>query len=70
VSPTCLPWGSFEQKVAELLSRRVKVSHGDLVVHGDLCHLQRSIALLPHELSPKGFYPGRDKSGLEGMTQT
>jgi hypothetical protein len=23
---------------------------------------------LPHD--PKGFYPGRDKSRLEGMTQT
>jgi hypothetical protein len=25
---------------------------------------------LPHDLGPKGFYLGRDKSGLEGMTQT
>jgi hypothetical protein len=25
---------------------------------------------LPHDLGPTGFYPGRDKSGLEGMTRT
>jgi hypothetical protein len=25
---------------------------------------------LPYDLDPKGFYSGRDKSGLEGMTQT
>jgi hypothetical protein len=25
---------------------------------------------LPHDLGPKGFYSGREKSGLEGMTQT
>jgi hypothetical protein len=25
---------------------------------------------LPHDLGSKGFYYGRDKSGLEGMTQT
>jgi hypothetical protein len=37
------------------------------IVHGDLIHLQRSIALLPHDLGLKDFYPGRDKSGLEGM---
>jgi hypothetical protein len=26
--------------------------------------------MLPHDLGLKGFYPGRDKYGLEGMTQT
>jgi hypothetical protein len=25
-------------------------------------------ALLPHDLGPKGFYSGRDKSDLEGVT--
>jgi hypothetical protein len=40
------------------------------VAHGALVHLQRLIALLPHDLDPKGFYSGRDKSGLEGMTRT
>jgi hypothetical protein len=25
-------------------------------------------ALLPHDLGPKDFYPGRDKFGLESMT--
>jgi hypothetical protein len=25
---------------------------------------------LPHDLVPNDFYSGRDKSGLEGMTQT
>jgi hypothetical protein len=29
--------------------------------------LPRLIALLPHDMGPKGFYPRRDKSGLEGM---
>jgi uncharacterized protein (DUF58 family) len=28
------------------------------------------IALLLHDSGPKGFYPGRDKSGLEGMIRT
>jgi hypothetical protein len=37
-------------------------------VHGGLVHLQRSVALLLHDLDLKGFYPGRDKSGLEGIT--
>jgi hypothetical protein len=36
------------------------------VSHGDLIHLQRSIALLAHDLGPKSFYSGRDKSNLEG----
>jgi hypothetical protein len=27
------------------------------------------IALLSHDLGPKGFYTRRNKSGLEGMTQ-
>jgi hypothetical protein len=40
------------------------------VVHEDLVHVQRLTALFPHDLCPKGFYPGREKSGLEGMTQT
>jgi hypothetical protein len=40
------------------------------VVYGDLVHLYRSIALLPHDLGPKGFYSGRDKSDLEGLTWT
>jgi hypothetical protein len=40
------------------------------VAHGDLIHLQGSIALLHHDLGSKGFYSGRDKSGLEGMTRT
>jgi hypothetical protein len=40
------------------------------VPHGGLLPLQRSIALLPLDFSPKGFYSERDKSGLEGMTQT
>jgi hypothetical protein len=38
------------------------------VAYGDLIHLQISIALVPHDLGPKGFYSGRDKSDLEGMT--
>jgi hypothetical protein len=38
--------------------------------HGDLIHPQILIALLPHDLGPKGFYSGRDKSGLEGITRT
>jgi hypothetical protein len=38
------------------------------VVHGVLIHLLSSIALLPHDLGPKGFYSRRDKSDLEGMT--
>jgi hypothetical protein len=25
---------------------------------------------LPHDLDPKGFYSGRDKFGLEGITWT
>jgi hypothetical protein len=28
------------------------------------------LALLPHDLCPRGFYSGRAKSRLEGMTQT
>jgi hypothetical protein len=36
----------------------------------DLIHQQRQMALLPHDLDPEGFYPGRGKSGWEGMTQT
>jgi hypothetical protein len=28
------------------------------------------VSLLPHDLGPKGFYSGRDKSALEDMTQT
>jgi hypothetical protein len=40
------------------------------VAHGDLIHLQRSVALFPHDLGPKGFYSGRYKFGLEGITQT
>jgi hypothetical protein len=50
--------------LSELLSSTVKVAHGALI------HLLRSTAPLPHDLGPKGFYLGRDKSGLEGMTQT
>jgi hypothetical protein len=38
------------------------------VTHGDFIHLKRSIALLPHDLDPKGFYSSTDKSDLEGMT--
>jgi hypothetical protein len=38
------------------------------VAHGDFIDLQRSISLIPHDLEPKGFSPGRDKSGLEGMS--
>jgi hypothetical protein len=38
------------------------------VAHGDFVYLERSIALLPHYLGPKGFHSGRDKSDLEGMT--
>nr|XP_020026246.1 cysteine-rich secretory protein 3-like [Castor canadensis] len=34
------------------------------VVYGDL------IRLLHHDVGPKGFYPGRDKAGLESMIQT
>jgi hypothetical protein len=30
----------------------------------------RTTALLPHDLGLKGSHSGRDKSGLEGMTQT
>jgi hypothetical protein len=26
------------------------------------------VCLFSHDLGPKGFYSGRDKSGLEGMT--
>jgi hypothetical protein len=48
--------------VSELLSSIVKISHGDLV------HLYICMALLPHDLGPKGSYFERDKSGLEGMT--
>jgi hypothetical protein len=40
------------------------------IAHGDLICLWRLIALLSHDLSPKGFYSGRDKSDLEGMTST
>jgi hypothetical protein len=50
--------------VSESLSSIVKVSHGGLIC------LQRSIALLPHDLGPKGFYRGSDQYGLGGMTQT
>jgi hypothetical protein len=28
------------------------------------------VALLPHDFGSKSFYSGRDKFGLEGMTQT
>jgi hypothetical protein len=56
--------------VSELLSSTIKVPHEDLHVLGDFVHLQRSITLLLHDLGPKVFYPGRDKSGLEGMTRT
>jgi hypothetical protein len=40
------------------------------VAHGDLVHLQKLIALLPHDWGPKGFCPGRDKSGLEDIPWT
>jgi hypothetical protein len=38
------------------------------VAHGDLIHLQRSIALLPYDLCSKGFYSGRDQFDLEALT--
>jgi hypothetical protein len=68
VSPIFSPWGSFGHKVSELLPNTVKVLHEIWVARGDLICLQRSIALLPHDLDPKGFYSGRDKFGLEGIT--
>jgi hypothetical protein len=34
------------------------------VARGDL------VQPFTHALGPKSFYPGRDKSGLEGITQT
>jgi hypothetical protein len=40
------------------------------VAHEELLCLKISIALLPHDLGLKGFHSGRDKFGLEGMTQT
>jgi hypothetical protein len=64
VSPTSFLWGSFGHKVSESLSSTIKVAHGALV------HLQRLTVLMPHDLGPKGFYPRRGKSGLEGMTWT
>jgi hypothetical protein len=56
--------------VSELLSSIVKVSHGDLGAHRDRVCFERLIALLSHDLAPKGFYSRRDKSDLEGVTQT
>jgi hypothetical protein len=44
---------------SELLSGTIKFAHGHVV------HLQSSIAMSTHYWGLKGFYPGRDKSGLE-----
>jgi hypothetical protein len=37
------------------------------IAHGHLAHHWKLTALLCHGLGFKGFFPGRDKSGLEGM---
>jgi hypothetical protein len=37
-------------------------------IQGDFVDLQRSTAMLPHGLDPKGFYPAREKPGFELMT--
>jgi hypothetical protein len=48
--------------LSESLSSLIKTAHGHLI------HIQKLMALSCHGLGFKGFYPGRDKSGLEGMT--
>jgi hypothetical protein len=59
---------SFRHKVTPFVWIIVPYGdHGCSWSQSDVC-LQRSVALLPHDLGPKGFYPGRDKYGLEGVT--
>jgi hypothetical protein len=53
--------------MSEIMSCTIKFSHGDLGCSWR-SHLSVEFnTLMPHYLGPKGFYPGRDKSGLGSM---
>jgi hypothetical protein len=54
--------------VSELLPSIVKVLHGDLGCSWRSCLSAEIIALVSHDLGPKGFYLRKDKFGLEGIT--
>jgi hypothetical protein len=58
-------WG-LEQwcLLSESWSSPIKIAHGHLI------HLQKLAVLSCYGLGFKGFYPGRDKHGLESMTWT
>jgi hypothetical protein len=48
--------------LSESLSSPIKIACGHLV------HLQKLMALSSYGLGFEGFYPGRDKSDLDGKT--
>jgi hypothetical protein len=54
--------------MSELLFGIDKVSHGGLGCSWRPQSFVESTVLLPHDLGPKDFYFGRDKSDLRGMT--
>jgi hypothetical protein len=58
--------------VSELLFITIKVSPGDLSCSWRFHSYVEieNIAVLSHDLCPKGFHSGRDKSALEGMAWT
>jgi hypothetical protein len=62
------PWDSFGHTISELLSSTIKVSHGDLGCSWRSCSSVEINGPFPHYLGFKGFYPGGNESGLEGMT--
>jgi hypothetical protein len=70
VSPTSFPWGSFGHKVSDRLAQSRFLTEIWVAPRDHVCLFEEIVVLLPHDLSPKGFYPGRDESALEGMVQT
>jgi hypothetical protein len=68
VSPISFPGDSFGQKVSELLFSTMKVSHGDLGSWRSRSFVEIN-SLVAVWFGSKSFYPGRDKSSLEGMTK-
>jgi hypothetical protein len=52
--------------VSKLLFIIIKFSHGYVVFSW---RSQRSVALLLHDLGPKGFHSGREKPGLKALPE-